>query len=113
MRALSISVCILTAWAGIIGLASPATAGEAVQEAIALIYPVKGQKVTGELHFTPTQEGLKITGSFSDLEPGMHGFHVHRYGNCTSPNEGSVGPHFSPIGEGAVRKSNRHRAGST
>jgi len=80
--------------------ASPARAGEEVQEAIAIIHPVQGQKATGEIHIVPVENGLKITGKLSNLEPGTHGFHVHRYGNCTAPNEDSVGPHFSPLKEG-------------
>lgn len=82
------------------GLYGEAGAGEAVGEAIAIIHPAAGEKVAGELHLKPAADGLSITGTFKDLEPGSHGFHVHRYGNCTAPNEGSVGPHFKPMASG-------------
>jgi superoxide dismutase, Cu-Zn family len=97
MKAITISIFFLTAAVGVFTVMSQAEAAEAVQEALAIIQPVAGEKVTGEIHIMPSEEGLEITGKFQDLEPGPHGFHVHRYGNCTAPNDGSVGPHFSPI----------------
>jgi len=65
-----------------------------------MIRPVKGQQVTGTMRLVPAGNGLKITGELFNLEPGVHGFHVHRYGDCSSPNSGSVGPHFAPRTEG-------------
>jgi Cu-Zn family superoxide dismutase len=95
MRPLSIFLLVAASSALAFPAMPPAQANENIQEAIAIIHPVQGQKVTGEMHIVPAEDGLKITGKLSNLEPGSHGFHVHRYGNCTAPNEGSVGPHFS------------------
>ncbi len=91
---------IVTLAISIFGVISSAGADDAVQEAIAIIHPIAGEKVTGVLHIMPAAEGIKISGNFADLNPGTHGFHVHRYGNCTAPNDGSVGPHFSQLEEG-------------
>jgi Cu-Zn family superoxide dismutase len=93
-------LCILTLAVSIFGIISSAGADDAIQEAIAIIHPVAGEKVTGVLHIMPTAEGIRINGSFANLKPGTHGFHVHRYGNCTAPNDGSVGPHFSQLEAG-------------
>jgi len=90
------SLGIIAVLTGVFVVIAGAKAGAEIKQAIALIYPVADEKVAGELHLLPTAEGLKITGSFMNLEPGRHGFHVHQYGNCTAPNQDSVGPHFSP-----------------
>jgi Cu-Zn family superoxide dismutase len=97
MRPSTTSIFIFTAAVGFFILMAQAEAVEPVQEALAIIQPVAGEKVSGEIHIMPSEDGLKITGKFQDLESGSHGFHVHRFGNCTAPNEGSVGPHFAPI----------------
>lgn len=76
-----------------------AEAGENIREAIAIIHPVAGEKVTGKIHIRPHEEGLEFSGRIVNLKPGSHGLHVHRFGNCTAPNDGSVGPHFAPIAE--------------
>jgi superoxide dismutase, Cu-Zn family len=72
-------------------------AAEDSAAAVAVIHPLQGEQVRGVVHFAPTKQGLLVRGELRNLEPGMHGFHVHQYGDCTAPRQDSVGPHFLPI----------------
>lgn len=40
--------------------------------------------------------GLNVTLDASDLQPGMHGFHIHENGICEAPDFESAGGHFNP-----------------
>lgn len=76
-------------------MASQSGKADNVKHAKVLIHPVQGQSLTGSLDLTQTRDGLKISGEFSRLKPGKHGLHVHRYGNCAAPGDGSVGKHYA------------------
>lgn len=40
--------------------------------------------------------GLLVTGNFTDLPPGEHGFHIHAVGACT-PDFAAAGEHLNPF----------------
>ena len=71
-----------------------------VTRAIAVVHHLKSQQVLGTVTFTGAQDGLMLKGEFMNLAPGSHGFHIHVYGDCTAPNEDSVGPHYMPAEHG-------------
>ncbi len=50
----------------------------------------------GTLTFTETKEGVQVGGRLNGLPPGIHGFHIHQVGECTTPDFKSAGPHFNP-----------------
>lgn len=70
----------------------------AITEAIANLSPTKGNDVKGTVVFTKVNGGIKIVAEIEGLTPGKHGFHVHEYGDCTSPDGSSAGGHFNPDG---------------
>uniref|UniRef100_A0A914V9S8 Superoxide dismutase [Cu-Zn] n=1 Tax=Plectus sambesii TaxID=2011161 RepID=A0A914V9S8_9BILA len=81
---------------------------ESSMRAVALI---KGEKVQGSVWFSQETLGgaTTIKGEIKGLSPGLHGFHVHQYGDmsngCTS-----AGPHLNPfeMTHGGPKDSVRH-----
>ncbi|AXS67759.1 sod [Cryptophlebia peltastica nucleopolyhedrovirus] len=67
--------------------------------------------VTGEVYFIQEspKHFLKIQGYIMNLPKGLHGFHVHEYGD-TSNGCTSAGEHFNPTGQnhGAPNSEERH-----
>jgi len=65
--------------------------------AIAVLHPSGGSKVSGVVMFTDKGNGkIEVTGEVTGLKPGPHGFHIHEFGDCSSPDAMSTGPHFNP-----------------
>ncbi|VDO73315.1 unnamed protein product [Onchocerca flexuosa] len=58
---------------------------------------LRGDIVSGIIRFKQDKEGLPttVTGEIKGLTPGLHGFHIHQYGDTTNGCI-SAGPHFNP-----------------
>jgi len=67
-----------------------------VKEAMAVVNPTESSKVKGTVGFARDGKGVRITAVIEGLSPGLHGFHIHEFGNCTSPDANSAGGHFNP-----------------
>jgi superoxide dismutase, Cu-Zn family len=65
-------------------------------KAICVLYPTQGNNVTGTITFTKTNEGIKVIADLQGLSQGMHGFHIHEFGDCSSADGVSAGGHFNP-----------------
>jgi hypothetical protein len=54
--------------------------------------------VSGQFHFTQTTTGgpVIVRGTIQGLTPGLHGVHIHQFGNL-SDNCNAAGPHFNPF----------------
>ncbi|XP_013414383.1 superoxide dismutase [Cu-Zn] [Lingula anatina] len=67
--------------------------------------------VIGTVYFEQTSADgpCKVTGEVTGLKEGLHGFHVHQFGDNTNGCT-SAGPHFNPSGKthGGPDDENRH-----
>jgi len=80
------------------------------QKAICVLLPTEGNNVSGTITFTQTDDGVLVKGEIKRLSSGKHGFHIHEYGDCSSPDGTSAGGHFNPMNKkhGAPADMNRH-----
>jgi Cu-Zn family superoxide dismutase len=67
-----------------------------ITKAIAVLHPTKGSTVHGTVTFTKAEGGVRVHAHISGLTPGKHGFHIHEFGDCSSPDAKSAGGHFNP-----------------
>jgi len=65
-------------------------------KAIAVLHPTAGSNVAGTVTFTEVADGVQVQANISGLTPGMHGFHIHEFGDCSAPDLTSAGGHFNP-----------------
>lgn len=90
--------------AAILLLSSAAFAAEKPQQAkevtkaIAVLWPTQGSHVRGVVTFTKIARGIHVEATVTGLTAGKHGFHIHQYGNLTSPDGEAAGYHFNPTG---------------
>ncbi|SMO83023.1 superoxide dismutase family protein [Gracilimonas mengyeensis] len=79
-------------------------------ELTATVMAVGESGVSGTVTFTKANDGVQVQGNFAGLEPGMHGFHIHQYGDCSADDGTSAGGHFNPAGNdhAAPTDSSRH-----
>jgi Cu-Zn family superoxide dismutase len=93
-RLLRAGICLFAA-AALSLITATASAGEPTK-AIAVLHPTKGSNVEGVVTFTKTGGEVKIVAEVSGLTPGNHGFHIHEFGDCSSPDGKAAGGHFNP-----------------
>jgi superoxide dismutase, Cu-Zn family len=82
-----------------------------ITKAVAVITPTPTSKVAGVVLFEKVSGGVKVTVNISGLTPGKHGFHIHEFGDCSTPDFTSAGPHFMMPGEshGAPMTATSHK----
>lgn len=85
------------------------TAGETTK-AIALLHGTTGSNVAGTVTFTAAGNEVKVVADITGLTPGKHGFHIHEFGDCSSPDGKAAGGHFNPANHqhGAPDAMDRH-----
>ena len=97
MTRISRSRCLLVlALAGGLLFANFTARADEVASAIAVLHPTDGNTVKGVVFFTLEDGKVHVTGEITGLTPGEHGFHIHQYGDCSSPDGKSAGGHFNP-----------------
>ena len=82
-----------------------------IQRAVCVLKGDADPKVNGTVWFTQQKEGQPTTikGEITGLAPGLHGFHVHVYGDLTNGCV-SAGPHYNPTNKthGSPKDEVRH-----
>jgi superoxide dismutase, Cu-Zn family len=77
----------------------PATKMEETTKAVVVLIPTKsGAGIAGTITFTKTDKGTQIKAEITGLPEGKHGFHIHEFGDASSPDGKSAGGHFNPKG---------------
>jgi superoxide dismutase, Cu-Zn family len=74
----------------------PGVEGIPQAEAVAVLIPLSGSQVQGVVSFAKVSEGVRVRGNISNLSPGLHGFHIHEFGDCRTSDGASAGGHFNP-----------------
>lgn len=79
-------------------------------KAVAAVHPTEGNEVTGTVTFQDVEDGVRVQGEFEGLSSGLHGFHIHQYGDCTADDGTSAGGHYNPGDNqhGSPTQDNRH-----
>jgi Cu-Zn family superoxide dismutase len=95
---------------GLSGCSRGSERGAGVTQAIAVLHPTQGNKVQGVVSFAKEKDGIRVVASIDGLSPGLHGFHLHEYGDCSSPDANSAGGHFNPMNmpHGGPTSEKRH-----
>ena len=68
-------------------------------KAVCVLKATEGNNVSGTVTFTQTEDGVLIEAHVMGLKPNSkHGFHIHQFGDISSPDGKSTGGHFNPAG---------------
>lgn len=93
-RLLRTEICLLAA--STLSLLAPSAFAVEPTKAIAVLHPTKGSNVEGTVTFTKSGDEVKVAADLTGLTPGKHGFHIHEFGDCSSPDGKAAGGHFNP-----------------
>lgn len=64
----------------------------------------------GMVTFKRTEDGVAVMAHLEGMpENSTHGFHVHEYGDCSSPDATSAGGHFNPTDNPHGARDSEHR----
>ena len=79
--------CVPSCFSALLLFAFGQTAGDQqLVKAVAVLHPTAGNKVIGIVTFTKVGTGIEVVVDLEGLTPGLHGFHIHQYGDCSAPN---------------------------
>lgn len=74
-------------------------ASSAPLTAVAVMEAKSGSRVSGTVMFEEIYEGtVRVSIDLAGVPEGVHGFHVHEFGDCSAVDGTSAGGHFNPIG---------------
>jgi Cu-Zn family superoxide dismutase len=67
-------------------------------KAVAVLNPTQGNTAKGVVTFAQEQGGVHVVANLTGVPKGVHGFHIHEFGDCSSADGTSAGGHFNPTG---------------
>lgn len=88
----------LTPLAILLAAAAAAAAPAPVTKAVAVLDPLGSSGVSGSVTFSKVADGVRVSARVTGLKQGLHGFHVHAFGDCSAADGTSAGGHFNPSG---------------
>lgn len=94
MRIAAVTLALLTSATWAFARADEAETGPT--KAIAVVHGLGNHQVHGTVSFTRVENGVQVHIHLAGLTPGEHAFHVHEFGDCSSPDGMSAGGHFNP-----------------
>jgi Cu-Zn family superoxide dismutase len=65
-------------------------------KAVVVLHPTEGSKTHGTITFTQKGGVVTVKGKVMGLKPGLHAFHIHEFGDCSSHDGMATGGHFNP-----------------
>jgi len=69
---------------------------ESVTRAVAVLAPTQGREAHGTIQFAQAPGGgVDVTAEIEGLPPGVHAYHIHVLGDCSSADGKSAGTHFN------------------
>lgn len=69
------------------------------QGTVAMFGSSSNPKIKGDLAFSQTSTGVRLSGKIVGLKPrGVHGLHIHEIGDCSAPDFSTAGAHLNPEG---------------
>ena len=89
-------VCVSVAWMGCDIAQEIVIPPIPSQQAIAVIGPTSGSNLTGTAIFTQSGDTITLIVEVQNVSPGLHGVHIHEYGDCSAPDGTSAGGHWNP-----------------
>jgi superoxide dismutase, Cu-Zn family len=91
------TVAVVAAATMVVSAQGPEMKMDGPTKAVAVLIPTKsGAGVAGTITFTKVDGGTRILAEITGLAPGKHGFHIHEFGDASSPDGMSAGGHYNP-----------------
>ncbi|MEP6956552.1 MAG: superoxide dismutase family protein [Chthoniobacterales bacterium] len=91
------AVCVAASLLALGAQNSTAFGADNTTKAIAVLGSASGSSVAGTVTFTQSGDEVKVVADITGLKPGMHGFHVHEFGDCSAADATSAGGHYNPL----------------
>jgi Cu-Zn family superoxide dismutase len=100
------SACVVQA----VDTHSPARKPQSAEAAVAVLKPTGEYKVHGKVSFQKQDKNVHLSGQIEGLTPGLHGFHIHEFGDLSAADGSSAGGHYNPGGHehGGPENPTRH-----
>lgn len=64
--------------------------------AVVNLEPKSGSDVRGNAWFKKGSMGLEVKVKIFNATPGLHGIHIHEFGDCSAADASSAGSHYNP-----------------
>jgi Cu-Zn family superoxide dismutase len=100
------SACLVQA----IDVPSPERRSNSAEAAVAVLKPTGEYKAHGHVTLQQQDSGVHLSGQIAGLTPGLHGFHIHEFGDLSAADGSSAGGHYNPGGHehGGPEQPTRH-----